>query len=82
MVHGNLEAAIYPYDNNSGPFSRGGDSGSLIEALAEFVALLTGGTGSTESSDITYGTPMYWLWNDVIKPQFPGANLYFDIPDN
>ncbi|KAG5715331.1 hypothetical protein E4T56_gene6084, partial [Termitomyces sp. T112] len=33
----------------------GGDSGSLIEALAEFVALLTGGTGSTESSDITYG---------------------------
>ncbi|KAH0588819.1 hypothetical protein H2248_004619 [Termitomyces sp. 'cryptogamus'] len=82
-VHGNLdsvEVPIYPYDNNSGPFSKGGDSGSpIVDSLAEFVALLT---GSTESSDITYGTPMYWPWNDVIKPQFPGANFYFDIPDN
>jgi len=96
-VLGNLnsvEVAICPYDNNSGPFCRGGDSGALIAgSLAEFVALLTGGTGPTDSSDITYGTPimgltmsfqsqyiMYWLWNDVIKPQVPGANLYFDIP--
>ncbi|KAI0041415.1 hypothetical protein FA95DRAFT_1501512 [Auriscalpium vulgare] len=74
-----VEAAIYPYDNHSGTFSRGGDSGALIAgAGAEFVALLTGGTGSTESSDITYGTPMHWLWEDVIEPQFPGASLYFD----
>ncbi|KAI0049139.1 hypothetical protein FA95DRAFT_1538795 [Auriscalpium vulgare] len=74
-----VEAAIYPYDNQSGPFSRGGDSGALIAgAGAEFIALLTGGTGTAESSDITYGTPMHWLWEDVIKPQFPGANLYFD----
>jgi len=83
-VLGNLdsvEVAIYPYNNDSGPFSRGGDSGALIaSSLAEFVALLTGGTGPTDSSDITYGTPMYWLWNDVVKPQFPGANLDFDIP--
>jgi hypothetical protein len=78
-----VEVAIYPYDNDSGPFSRDGDSGALIVgSLAEFVALLTGGTGPTDSSDTTYGTPMYWLWNDVVKPQFPGANLYFDIPEN
>ena len=25
-----VEAAFYPYDNNSGPFSSGGDSGALI----------------------------------------------------
>ncbi|CAE6480993.1 unnamed protein product [Rhizoctonia solani] len=85
-----VEVAIYPYNNDSRlfsdnvesvPFSKGGDSGALIAGpLAEFGALLTGGTGSTDSFDITYGTPMFWLWNDVIQPQYPGANLYFDIP--
>ncbi|KDQ49643.1 hypothetical protein JAAARDRAFT_200650 [Jaapia argillacea MUCL 33604] len=78
-----VEAAIYPYDNGSGPFSRRGDSGALIAGPeGEFAALLSSGTGPTDSSDITYGTPMYWLWEDVIKPQFPGANLYFDLPQN
>ncbi|KAG9079917.1 hypothetical protein FRC06_007320 [Ceratobasidium sp. 370] len=78
-----VEAAVYPYDNDSGPFSRGGDSGALIAGPgAEFTALLTGGTGLADSADITYGTPMHWLWNDVIKPQFPGANLQFDLPPN
>jgi len=77
-VQGSVEAAIYPYDNNSGPFSRGGDSGSIIvDARGKFVALLTAGTGPTDSSDITFGTPMYWLW-EVIKAQFLGANLYFE----
>ncbi|KAF8464347.1 hypothetical protein DFH94DRAFT_785619 [Russula ochroleuca] len=77
-----VEAAVYPYDNNSGPFSRGGDSGSIIvDALGKFVALLTGGTGATDSSDITFGTPMYWLW-EIIKAQFSGANLDFEDDDN
>jgi len=62
------QAAVYPYDSDSGPFSRGGDSGALIAGPeAEFTALLTSGTG------ITYDTPMYWPWDDAIKPQFPGA---------
>jgi hypothetical protein len=47
-VLGNLDSiqvAIYPYDNDSGPFSRGGDSGALIAgSLAEFIALLASGT--------------------------------------
>ncbi|KAI5987346.1 hypothetical protein F5J12DRAFT_728538 [Pisolithus orientalis] len=77
-----VETAVYPYDTISGPFSRGGDSGSIIvDALGKFVALLTGGTGPTDSSEITFGTPMHWLW-DIIKTQFPGADLYFDADDN
>ncbi|CAE6507643.1 unnamed protein product [Rhizoctonia solani] len=78
-----VEAAIYPYDNDSGPFSRSGDSGALIVgSLAELGALLTSGTGPTNSTDITYGTPMHWLWDEVIKLQFPEANLHFVITDN
>ena len=77
-----VEAAVYAYDNDSGPFARGGDSGSIIvDALGKFVALLTSGTGSTSFSDITFGSPMYWLW-EIIKAEFPGANLYFEDDDN
>ena len=77
-----VEAAVHSYNNKSGPFSKDGDSGSIIvDALGKFVALLTGGSGLTDASDITYGSPMYWLW-EIIKVQFPGANLSFDDNDN
>jgi hypothetical protein len=77
-----VEVAVYPYDDDSGPFSRSGDSGSIIvDALGKFVALLTGGTGVTDCSDITFGSPMYWLW-EIIKDKFPGADLYFNDDDN
>ncbi|KAG8905111.1 hypothetical protein FRB99_000675 [Tulasnella sp. 403] len=77
-----VEAAIHPYDNDSGPFSMDGDSGStIVDALGRSVALLTSGTGKTGPSDIAFGTPMHWLW-EVIKAQFPGANLYFDEEDD
>ena len=78
-----VEAAVFPYDDNSSPFSRGGDSGSIIiDAFGNCVALLTGGTGPSDlSSDITYGSPMHWLW-EIIKAQFPGADLYFKDNDN
>ncbi|KAI0279335.1 hypothetical protein BGY98DRAFT_1089205 [Russula aff. rugulosa BPL654] len=78
-----VEAAVYPYDNDSGPFSRGGDYGAaIVGANNDFVAQLTGGAGPTDSSDITYGTPMEWLWNEVIKVEFPNAVLFFDVPAN
>jgi len=76
-----VEAAVCAHDNDCVPFSRVGDSGSIIvDALGKFVALLTSGTGSTYSSDITFGSPMYWLW-EIIKAQFPGADLYFEDDD-
>ncbi|KZS99958.1 uncharacterized protein LAESUDRAFT_769211 [Laetiporus sulphureus 93-53] len=73
-----VEGAVFPYDNDSGPFSRGGDSGSgIVTGDGKFVLILTGGTGPTDSPDITFGTPVHWLW-DVIKAAFPGAVLYWD----
>lgn len=73
-----VEAAVYPCDSNSGPFSSGGDSGSIIvDARGNFVALLTSGTGAMHYPDITYGSPMCWLW-EIITDQFPGAKLHFE----
>ncbi|KAG9016342.1 hypothetical protein FRB90_003216 [Tulasnella sp. 427] len=74
-----LEVAILSHEQDSGTFSKGGDSGSIIvSTLGEFLALLTGGTNKgTDSSDITYGTLFEWAWG-LIKDEFPGANLYFD----
>jgi len=84
FVTGNIdsiEAAIFPRSNGSGPFSRRGDSGSIIvDAMRRFVALLTGGAGKTDASDITFGTPMHWLWL-VILAKFPDAKLYWDDED-
>ena len=72
-----VKVAVYQYYNDSGPFSRGGDSGCIVvDALGKFVMLLTGGTGSTDSSDIMFGSPMFWLW-DVIKEAFSDANICF-----
>ncbi|KAF8260461.1 hypothetical protein EI94DRAFT_1610857 [Lactarius quietus] len=70
------EWAIYNYDSESGVFSKGGDSGSIIvDVLGRIGGLLTGGTGKTETFDVTYATPMWWLW-PRIKQHFPNANLY------
>jgi hypothetical protein len=64
------------YDNQSGAFSAPCDSGSIIvDGLGRIGGLLTGGTGKTETSDVTYATPMWWLW-PRIKKQFPDAHLY------
>jgi hypothetical protein len=54
------EWAIYNYDNESGVFSKPGDSGSIIaDGLGQIGGMLTGGTGKTETSDVTYATPMW-----------------------
>lgn len=82
-----VEAAVCPYGNGrgpfsqAGPFSQGGDSGAaIVGPNNDFIAQLTGGTGLSDYSDIIYGTPMEWLWNDVIKVKFPNAELFFDVP--
>ncbi len=70
-----VEAAVYPYNPGTGPFSKHGESGSIIvDTLGKFAALLTAGT---DSSDVAYGSPMFWLW-EIIKVEFPDASLCFE----
>jgi len=70
------EWAIYNYDSKSGVFSAPGDSGSIVAGgLGRIGGMLHGGAGKTDTCDVTYITPMWWLW-PRIKAQFPDANLY------
>ncbi|KEP49280.1 hypothetical protein V565_103710 [Rhizoctonia solani 123E] len=79
---GNLESIelpIIPHENETGTFSKGGDSGStIVSPHGEFVSLLTGGTNKgTGGSDITYSTMFEWVW-ELVLAEFPDANLYFE----
>jgi hypothetical protein len=59
-----IEWSILPCDNDSGVFSAGGDSGSVIvDGGGGYGGLLTGSAGKTASSDVTYA---WWLLT-VIK---------------
>ncbi|KAI0316724.1 hypothetical protein OF83DRAFT_1292608 [Amylostereum chailletii] len=74
-----VAVAILPHDNDSGPFSLGDDSGSLVvDALHRFAALLTGGTGMNDISHITFATLMELVW-DLIKDEYADANLYIEV---
>ncbi|KAF9505055.1 hypothetical protein BS47DRAFT_1374340 [Hydnum rufescens UP504] len=70
------EFAIYPYSRKDGPFSAPGDSGSIVvDGNGRIVGLLTGGSGATDATDVTYITPYYWL-EKRIKDVFPDSYLY------
>ncbi|KAI0760742.1 hypothetical protein C8Q74DRAFT_251673 [Fomes fomentarius] len=71
-----MEWAIYNYDSKSDVFSAPGDSGSIIvDGRGRVGGMLTGGAGRTETSDVTYATPMWWLW-PRIQQRFPNANMF------
>ena len=71
-----IETAIMPYTKQHGPFSKQGDSNTIIFNKASFIiTLLTGGSGTTKKTNITYGTPYWWL-KKQIKTIFPGCHLY------
>ena len=67
--------AILNYDKDSDVFSHPGDSGAaVVNGSGEIGGIITGGTGIFKTSDITYATPMFWLW-PRIKSHFPNADL-------
>jgi hypothetical protein len=71
-----MEWAILPYDHKSDVFSAPGDSGSIIvDGCGRIGGLLTGSAGKTESSDITYASPFFWLFPRIKANGFPNAHL-------
>jgi hypothetical protein len=54
--------AVYPYGHKDGAFSAAGDSGAIVvDGQGRIVGMLTGGAGTTESTDVNYVTPYFWL---------------------
>lgn len=80
LVSNSVKVANHPDDKGSGlsPSCHEGSGSITINAIGNFVALLTSGTGSTNSMEIIFGTPIFWLW-EIINAQFPGVSLYFEV---
>ncbi|KAL4062451.1 hypothetical protein V8B97DRAFT_2026757 [Scleroderma yunnanense] len=72
-----MELAIYPYSHKDGAFSTLGDSGSIIaDSKGGIVGLFTGSASQADSTDVTYATPFYWLFDECISVHFCNAYLY------
>src|SRR6266478_3813264 len=71
-----MEWGIMNYDSKSEVFSEPSDSGSAIADIRGRIGgMLTGGSGKTKSTDITYATPFWWLLERVRANGFPNAHL-------
>ena len=71
-----MEWGTLNYDSKSEAFSKPGDSGSIITDIRGRIGgMLTGGSGKTESSDITYATSFWWLLERIHAKGFPNAHL-------
>ena len=68
------EWVVIPLNSQSGVFSAKGDSGSVVvDGFGRIAGMLTGGSGSTESSDVTFVTPINFIM-DIIHKHKPLAN--------
>ncbi|KAG7439988.1 uncharacterized protein BT62DRAFT_924364 [Guyanagaster necrorhizus] len=71
-----MEWVIINYDSKSEVFSKPGDSGSVIADIhGRIGGMLTGGSGKTPSSDMTYATPFWWLLERIKVNGFPNVHL-------
>ena len=74
------EWAILPFDSKSGAFSAKGDSGAVIvDSRGRIGGLITSGAGSTSGLDITYATPIGFLFKSIEENGFQNPNV--NIPD-
>ena len=56
------EVCVLPRNSKSGPFSRRGDSGSVvIDGMGRVCGIVTGGDGATDASDCTFVTSINFL---------------------
>ncbi|KAG8736674.1 hypothetical protein FRC10_009052 [Ceratobasidium sp. 414] len=76
-----LEITIIPYGGR-GAFSDQGDSGAaILDGKGRIVAILNGGGGTADKTDVTFGTAWYEL-EPLIKRTLPGCFLYPQVPDD
>jgi len=69
------EWPIIPCETKS-VFSAPGDSGAaIVDGQGRVGGLITGGSGDTESSDITYATPINFLLKSIKANGYPNAHL-------
>ncbi|RPA93055.1 hypothetical protein L873DRAFT_1847409 [Choiromyces venosus 120613-1] len=74
-THFSMEWAILPLDNNSGAFSKRGDSGAVVaDGGGRIGGIITGGAGWRDESDITYVSSINSIM-ESIKVKFPKAHL-------
>ena len=71
------EWPVIPTNKDSGAFSAKGDSGScVVDAFNRVGGILTGGSGASESSDVTYVTPIFFIMKVLQKnKRFQHAHL-------
>ncbi|KAH7887979.1 hypothetical protein F5I97DRAFT_1936007 [Phlebopus sp. FC_14] len=60
-----MDVTIHPYSHRDGAFS----------APGTHLGLLTGGAGTTDSTDVTYLTPYFWL-DERVRLAFPNSYLH------
>ena len=69
------EAVIYNYSKTSGDFSKRGDSGSLIfTGDGKALAILHSGMPRGMHNHVTYGTPIWWVVEQILK-KYPSAEF-------
>ena len=68
--------AVYPLSHKDGTFSAPRDSGSVVGGpSSRIIGMVTGGTGKTDSTDVTHLSP-YYFFDERIKKAFPHSHLY------
>ena len=72
-----MEIIVYPWSYKNGTFSAPRDSRSVVsDANSHIVGMmLTSGASQTDSTDITYVLPYYFL-DKCIKKALPSSYLY------
>ncbi|KAJ3715490.1 hypothetical protein C8R42DRAFT_698343 [Lentinula raphanica] len=79
IQHTSIEVSVLRYSDKYPRFSDKGDSGSIVLTRdGRIVGLLTGGAGPSDSIDITYLTPYWWL-EQQIKFKYPSCSLYDEV---
>ena len=59
--HESREWPIISTDENSKVFSESGERSCIADTFSRIGGILTGGSGATETTDITYGTPISFI---------------------